>query len=345
MASIGERRFAQEFGNEFLSGSGSKKLVPDDILERMRMKISEYKANGFRPKKQKILSKDETKIYEFEMWHEFDPRHTYVASGDISEGVGSDSSVLYIWDVTDLRNITMCAKFSSNQVSLVEFAYVCSKMLPLYGNPWLFAERNGVSAGMLDSLRITYGYQRIAHENKKNEPGVYSHITVKERACLHAREMMTTDGFGFVIYDKDLVDELATFVKKDTKGGMHTIFQAAFGAHDDHVMTMIWMTYALSPDVIDKYFIVCQTFQTSFGETRPRMLQPDEPYSGNTIKEIKNDPLYAEFVEFKREVLEKCRNAEQMMAKDEKSDLFTYNQPDQYFGGFDDGPSWNFPSQ
>ena len=92
------------------------------------------------------------------MWHEFKSNRTYLASADISEGIGGDSSVLYIWDVTDLSNIVMCARFSSNVTSLVQFAYVASKMLALYNNPWLAAERNGVSAGMLDSLRITYGY-------------------------------------------------------------------------------------------------------------------------------------------------------------------------------------------
>jgi hypothetical protein len=39
------------------------------------------------------------------MWHEFDPKKTYLASGDVAEGVGGDSSVLYVWDVTDLGNI------------------------------------------------------------------------------------------------------------------------------------------------------------------------------------------------------------------------------------------------
>jgi len=53
------------------------------------------------------------------MWHEFDPKRTYLASGDIAEGVGGDSSVLYVWDVTDLADIKMCAKFSSNTVSVV----------------------------------------------------------------------------------------------------------------------------------------------------------------------------------------------------------------------------------
>lgn len=77
---------------------------------------------------------------------------------DISEGVGVDASVLYIWDVTELKDIKMCAKFSSNTVSLVQFAYIARKMLALYGDPYLAAERNGVSAGTLDSLKITYGY-------------------------------------------------------------------------------------------------------------------------------------------------------------------------------------------
>ena len=152
------------------------------------------------------------------MWHEFKPNRTYLASADISEGIGSDSSVLYVWDVTDLSNIVMCARFSSNVTSLVQFAYVASKMLALYNNPWLAAERNGVSAGMLDSLRITYGYQNIIVDNKKHEPGIYSHVQVKGRACLWARDMMTTSCFGWTIYDKNLVDELAIFIKKDTKG-------------------------------------------------------------------------------------------------------------------------------
>jgi len=53
------------------------------------------------------------------MWHEFKPNRTYMASMDISEGVGGDYSVLYVWDVTDLSSVKMCAKFSSNTVSLV----------------------------------------------------------------------------------------------------------------------------------------------------------------------------------------------------------------------------------
>ena len=66
------------------------------------------------------------------MWHEFDANRTYLASADISEGVGADASVLYIWDVTDLADIKMCAKFSSNTISVVQCAYIANKILTLY---------------------------------------------------------------------------------------------------------------------------------------------------------------------------------------------------------------------
>jgi len=201
------------------------------------------------------VSENQNRLHEFQVWHAFDAKRTYMASADIAEGVGGDASVLYVWDITDMRNMRMCAKFSSNKVSLTEFAYVCSKILALYGNPYLFAERNGLSAGMIDALRITYGYQNIACESKNGEPGVYSHVSVKLKACLWAREMLTTEGFGFTIYDKELVDEMSTFVKKDGKSDK-TMYAAINPAHDDHIMTFIWACWGLSQDVVDKYFIV-----------------------------------------------------------------------------------------
>lgn len=44
IAAIGEQRFAQEFNNEFLAGSTSRKLIPDDVIEKYKIKLSEYRA-------------------------------------------------------------------------------------------------------------------------------------------------------------------------------------------------------------------------------------------------------------------------------------------------------------
>jgi len=69
---------------------------------------------------------------------------------------------------------------------------------------------------------------------------------------------MTTDGFGFTLYDKDLIDEMGIFCKKDTKGA-HLVYQALPGpdSHDDHMMAFIWGMYLLQNDLVNTYFIVC----------------------------------------------------------------------------------------
>lgn len=346
IAAIGARRFAQEFNNEFISSSATRRLVPDEIIEKFRMNLSEFKMRGITPKKQRIVSQNEDELYEFDMWHEFDPKRTYAASGDISEGVGGDSSVLYIWDVTDLADIKMCAKFASNTVSVVQFAFICRKILQLYCDPWLFAERNGVSSGMLDSLKITYGYKNIASENKKGESGIYSHVQVKGKACLWARDMLTTQGFGFTIYDKDLIDELAIFVKKDTKG-MHLVYQAMPGpnSHDDHVMSLIWLCYALSNETVEKYFIVCQTFTTEMEQIYAKILLPNEDYDTAQVKAATQDPLYKEFIDFKEEMTKKLGAALEQERKEDETDYmfksFQREQNDSYFGDVDDGQEWS----
>lgn len=343
IASIGQRRFDQEFGNSFLASTDTKKLIADDIIEKYRIKLSEYKVRGITPKKQKIVSQDEKELFEFDMWHEFQPSRTYAASMDISEGVGIDASVLYIWDVTDLGNITLCAKFSCNTVSLVQFAYVARKMLALYNDPPLAAERNGVSAGTLDSLRITYGYKNIIVENKKGEAGIYSHVSVKEKACLWCKEMIETRGFDFTIYDKELLDEFGIFCRKDTKGS-HIIYQAIPGpdSHDDHVMAFIWLTFILHNDRIENNFVVCQTFNTDLGKIFPKTLQPLNAYTGEQWRKIQDDPLYKDFLEYKEEGMKKFQSLKGAEELENQRDIFKYSQggSDLYFGD-DDGPSWN----
>ena len=344
IAAIGERRFAQEFNNEFLTSDGTAKLIPGEIIDKFKLQIDVFKKDGFLPKKQRIVSQDEKELFEFDMWHEFEPQKTYAASMDISEGVGQDASVLYIWDITDLENIKMCAKFSDNRISLVQFAYVARKMLALYNDPPLAGERNGVSAGTMDSLRITYGYDNIVRENKKNEAGIYSHVTVKERACQWAKTMITTRGINFTIYDKELVDEMGIFCRKDTKG-KHLIYEALPGpnSHDDHMMSFIWLTYILNPDIIDKYFVVCQTFADDFGNIYPKILQPLNAYTSESWRKIKDDPLYKDFLEFKEESKKHCKILQDAERKENENDMFKFSgirNHDDYFGD-DDGASWD----
>lgn len=343
IAAIGEQRFSQEFGNEFLTSATIKKLIPDDIIERYRIKQSEVKAldkDFFYGKKQRIYNEAQDKLYEFTMWHEFDAKKTYLASGDCAEGVGADSSVMYVWDVTDLSNIVMCAKFSSNVVSPVEFAFITVKILSLYNNPYYVCERNGIGSGYLDTMQITYQYQNIVNEGKNREAGVFSHITTKERACVWAREMMTTMGFGWTFYDKALVDEFGTFSRKDNKG-MHLVYQAIPPAHDDHVMAWIWACWILHPEIVESYFVCCETFTSQLEKIYPKILQPLTEYKAADLKKVTDDPVYQDFLDFKDEIQHKLGKALFEEKKADEADRYFRPQADPYFNDIDGMGSWN----
>lgn len=344
IATIGLERWKQEYECDFLT-SATKRLIPDDIIDKYRIKLGEMKAANkefLDGKKTKVVSPDETKLYEFTMWHEFDPECTYVASGDCAEGSGGDSSVLYVWDISDLREIRMCAKFESSKVSLTEFAFITSKILSLYNNPYYICERNGIGAGYIDMLKINYQYENLVIEGKNNALGVYSHVSVKSKACLWTRDMMTTEGFGFKLYDKSLIDEMSTFVKKETKG-IYLTYTALTGAHDDHIMAFIWLCYLLQSDIIEKYFVVCQTFTSSIGNIYAQIVKPQTAYTMQDVKKITDDPIYQDFLEFKNQVLNKLHAT--MTLENKEKDQFVYNNQSQdiYFGGYNDGPNWNTP--
>jgi len=222
------------------------------------------------------------------MFKKFDPRRTYIVSSDCAEGIGKDSSVLYVWDITDTSNIEMVAKFSDNTISILEFAFVTHEILKMYGNPFIACESNGISLGYIEQLRVTYEYENFVRLNRDNGCGIQSHMQNKTKACLWFRDMLTTMGFGFTIKDLNLVDEMGTFIKKDTK--VHDVYAAIGDNHDDHIMTMIWMCWILNQENIDKYFTVVDYFNSSLGNQYPRTILPIYDYSDQEVEQIQNIP-------------------------------------------------------
>lgn len=304
IAAIGKDRFAQEFNNEFLAGSSFHKLIPDDIIEKYRIANEEYKLKKLYPYKDlQIIIPNVDKVFDFRMWSEFKKDHVYIASGDVSEGIGGDSSVLYIWDVTHLDKIMLCAKFSNNKILPLEFAYITNKILNLYGNPYYICEANGVGTAYLDILRITYEYNNIVTEGTDGGFGVRSHVQLKGKACLWLQEMFTTQGFNWIIPDPDLIAEMNIFVKRETK--VHISYAAMQGGHDDHIMSLCWAAWLLNPDIIEKYNIVVETFTSSLDKILPKTLHSYFEYTQNDLNVIYSDPIYKQYLDFKDEMVNK----------------------------------------
>lgn len=222
------------------------------------------------------------------MYDVFNPEHAYLVTSDVAEGIGKDASVLYVWDVTDTSNIRMVLKFSSNAVSILEFAYITNHICKMYNNPFLACESNGIALGYIEQLRVTYEYENFVRLNRDNGCGIQSHVQVKSKACLWFRDMMTTVGFGFELNDLNLIDEFGTFIKKDTR--VQNVYQAIGDNHDDHVMTMIWACWILNPENIEKYFMVADTFTSSLGNIYPKTLQSLFECSKDEIMKVLDIP-------------------------------------------------------
>lgn len=328
---IGKERFAQEFNNEFIAGSTFQKLIPDDVIEKFRIRLTNLKKSSRQfaeGKELQIFSENQGKVFPFRMWHEFDPNRTYAAAGDIAEGLGgsADSSVLYVFDITDLSHITMCAKFASNNVTPVEFAYVCNKILALYANPYFICERNGVGSSFLDVLKVTYEYPNIVKEGKNNEYGMRASGPSKMKALLWLKQMLTTVGYDWELYDEQLLQEMTMFIK-DARSN-NSSYKAAVGAHDDLVMTMCWLAWLINPEIVEKYFVVVETFKSDYDEILPKKISSQFDYSQNDIVNAIEDPLYRQYVSHKESMIaeyQKAMENEEHIEKDQMS-MFNYGR-------------------
>lgn len=273
-----EETFAQEFGNSFLRSSIIK-LVSDERILNYRRAVKTANIQGIT---QLVNPKDPKKQITYTQYHPFNPDKTYICAGDPSDGTGSDYSVVYILDITNFKNIRVCAKYASNTISTTEFAYVVYYMCKEYHNPYVMMERNGIGASTLDALTETvFDYQRVVKMNKHFKPGIQSHVQIKSKACIWFRELLSCDEFSLEINDEVILDEAEVFTKKQTD--QHTIYSAIKGRHDDHLMTLIWALFILQKDEIVKYFNVEEWLITSIGTQVPLKVSPLDPY------EIDND--------------------------------------------------------
>jgi len=274
IASLGSAEiFQQEFGCVFISSTW-KKLISDEMITKFRQTRVHDNIKG---ETLVVDENDKDCKFSFKCYHKFDPRRTYLAAADSAEGTQGDASVLYVFDITNFNNIKMCVKFSQNNVSTTEFAYIIYNILKKYYNPYLAIERNTTGTAVLDALCETvYNYENVIIMNKHNKPGIFSHMQIKQKACLWVRELFAIQEFNIHLYDEDVINEMDTFIKKDT--AQHIVYGAMVKKHDDHIMCLIWAMYILEQENLQKYFNIVEWETTSIGKAIPKVIYPLIPY-------------------------------------------------------------------
>lgn len=180
----------------------------------------------------------------------------YVAGIDVAEGVGQDSSIIEIFDITDLKNIEQVAEYASNEISPYNFCSKVKEVLSNWGNPLALIERNNQGAQIIDRLYNDENYSNIVSygaskaNRRKAQLGMISHTNTKYAAITNIRYWMN-DLDSIRLHSKEALGEFKHFIRKPNKS-----WAAEPGFHDDRVMAIAWAMMILHNDIVETYFEV-----------------------------------------------------------------------------------------
>ncbi len=245
IASIGSvEAWNQEFNCMFIdAGEGS---LTEDLHQRLMQEVQEPK-----------FVFDEGKYL---LWEEPNNNGIYIASVDTAEGVGSDYSVIQIFDYQDLTNIKQVATYASNSISPYNFTEKVHEILQHWGRPLVCIERNNCGAQIVDNLFHQHNYENIVSwgastaGRSKNQLGIIAHTNTKQKGVTNMRYWVN-EIESVKIRDINLVKELRNFTRYSN--GTWAAKKGA-GNHDDRVMSLIWNLIILEDEIVKTYFDVLQ---------------------------------------------------------------------------------------
>ena len=238
--------FNQEFGNQFLDSGES--AVDEAIFEKLKQECTSPE-----------FVFDEG---SYLLWEEPDPQKIYVVGVDIAEGVGENASVIQIFDVTDLTNITQVATYWNNKISPYNFTTKLYEILEHWGSPLVAIERNNCGAQVVDNLYNNFNYTNLVNFSPQaskstsysNRLGVVAHTNTKYKGVINMRYWIN-ELKSIKIKDIKTVNELKDFVRYPN--GTWAAKKIA-GCLDDRVMSLIWCLIVLEDTVTERYFEVVE---------------------------------------------------------------------------------------
>lgn len=233
IANTNQRQFDQEFDCQFIGSTDT--LISGPILRSIPFQ-NPFKTHpdGIRyfelPKKDRI----------------------YLASADISRGVGQDYHAMCILDITELPYKVVCT-FKNNEMSPLVVPTALHSLCKQYNNAYLLVEINDIGQQVSDILHNEYEYDGLLSVSVRGRKGqVIDEGFGKGETQLGVKTTEVTKKLGcsmlktliedqkLIINDFNLLEELTTFVHK--KG----TYQADDGAHDDLVMSVVLSCWVIS---------------------------------------------------------------------------------------------------
>lgn len=232
--------FRQEYENVFLEDGQTP--IDTEILEKL-------KANARSPKF--VLEDGDYKVFSEPI-----ENHLYTIGADVSEGIGQASSVIQIFDITDLTQIEQVAVYCNNKIDPYSFAGKIVMVANQWGRPPLLIERNNCGGQVIDALMFTHQYSNLVDYIPGKEKqfterrGIYAHTNSKYKGIMNWRYWVNILR-AVNILDLPTILEMETFIRYP-----NGTWKAKPGDNvwDDRVMAMVWSIFALDTDIAARYF-------------------------------------------------------------------------------------------
>jgi len=236
---IGQKRFDQEYGNKFSGSSGT--LIDGDKLELLLWVDP--------------LVEDDS----FSQYEKPKDGHQYVITVDPSEGVGIDSSVCTVIDVT-IMPYKQVLVYKNNRVSPLILPEIVMKLANEYNMAYVLVETNSIGSQVGSTIYYDYEYDNIitsAIKYGNNELNVSGknldfglRMTKKSKmiGCSNLKQLIESDQLEIVYFDT--IEELNTFAKKGKS------YEAEESKHDDIIMTLVSFAWLTTQDYFSDLFDV-----------------------------------------------------------------------------------------
>lgn len=224
LRNISELQFKQEFECEFQGSMNT--LISGTALQRL----------AHQPK----LNEDKwLSVYESPQ-----EGHNYIASVDVSEGLGGDYSICTIIDITE-QPYKQVLVYRNNTIAPIPFTETVYDIVTKYNRAFTIVENNSVGKIVADSLYYDYEYEELLFSKGDdggtrvggNSVGLRQTTRTKSVGCSTLKSLIEQN--VLIIQDFDTISELATFVKRGNS------YAAENGHNDDIVMTLVnfgWLT-------------------------------------------------------------------------------------------------------
>lgn len=215
IAQFGERKWRQEFECEFLSADHT--LIDTMIL------------NQIEAENEKAGVEIKFKIGEQDFYKEISRTQSYIVGVDLSEGGGTDYSVVQVFEFPSLEQV---AEYRTNSTSPAElYGHIKNvlRYLEHYAKDLYFSvENNGLGQAIVALYEVDEHPPEKAYfisESGKDKIGIFTSGKSKIKSCLLLKEMIIKRTMK--IFSKTMISELKSYVRKAGS------YQAQTGSTDD----------------------------------------------------------------------------------------------------------------